>query len=65
MIQLNKVYFVGLNSSDFINRNMVICKALRQGRPKRQECFKSTKIQETNCLRLMRTRGSTKWKRIM
>jgi len=61
---LPKVYFVGLDSSDFINKNMVICKALRQGRPKSQECFKSTKITTTSCLRFMRTCGSTKWRRI-
>lgn len=51
----NKVYFVGLDSSDFLNKNMVICIALWQGRPKRQDCLKSTEIQKTSCLRLMRT----------
>jgi len=51
------VYFIGLDSADFFNKNMVICKALRQGRPKRQDRFKSTKVQKTSCLRLMRTCG--------
>jgi len=32
---LNKVYFVGLDSADFFNKNMVICKALRQIRSKK------------------------------